>query len=170
MGSTLTLMAGGAGWARDGTTRRASIELATGQSFDLSPLIFGQFIEFLGRGIEGGVFEPGSPLSDADGFRRDVLEKVGGLNAPILRFPGGTYTKIYHWRDGVGPAAQRPLPTQSDLEGQCHQPLRHRGVRPLLPASGRGTVPHREHGSRHRRGSGQLGGILQRRGRDVLRG
>ncbi len=109
MGSTLTLMAGGAGWARDGTTRRASIELATGQSFDLSPLIFGQFIEFLGRGIEGGVFEPGSPLSDADGFRRDVLEKVGGLNAPILRFPGGTYTKIYHWRDGVGPAAQRPV-------------------------------------------------------------
>jgi len=108
MGTTLTLMPAGAGWAQDGAARSASIELAAVGSFELSPLIFGQFIEFLGRGIEGGVFDPGSALADADGFRRDVLEKVDGLKPPILRFPGGTYTKIYHWRDGIGPVAQRP--------------------------------------------------------------
>ena len=42
--------------------------------------IFGNFIEHLGRCIYGGIYEEGSPLSDARGFRRDVnevLEKAG---------------------------------------------------------------------------------------------
>ena len=73
----------------------------------VSPLIYGQFIEHLGRCITGGIYEPGSALSDTNGFRRDVLEKVRELNPPLLRWPGGTFTKIYHWQDGVGPASER---------------------------------------------------------------
>lgn len=80
-----------------------------GPATEISPLIFGQFIEFLDRAIDGGVFDKDSPLSDARGFRRDVLEKVRGLRPTILRYPGGTVTKIYHWEDGIGPAAQRPV-------------------------------------------------------------
>src|SRR5690348_15245995 len=38
---------------------------------DIDPKIYGNFIEHLGRCIYGGVFEEGSPLSDADGDRRD---------------------------------------------------------------------------------------------------
>lgn len=41
--------------------------------------IYGQFIEHLGRAINGGIFEEGSPLSDAKGIRKDVLEKIRGL-------------------------------------------------------------------------------------------
>lgn len=73
----------------------------------VEPALYGQFIEHLGRCIDGGLFEPGSPLSDTNGFRRDVLEKVRELNPPLLRWPGGTYTKIYHWQDGVGPREER---------------------------------------------------------------
>jgi alpha-N-arabinofuranosidase len=75
---------------------------------DISPLVFGQFIEHLGRSITGGIYEEGSPLSDSKGFRRDVLDKIKGLHPTILRYPGGTYTKIYHWKDGVGPVEKRP--------------------------------------------------------------
>lgn len=69
--------------------------------------IFGSFIEHLGRCIYGGVFEEGAPLSDERGFRRDVLEAVRRLHVPILRWPGGNFVSGYHWRDGVGPRAER---------------------------------------------------------------
>ena len=38
--------------------------------------IYGHFIEHLGRCIYGGIYEEESPLSDEDGFRKDVLEAV----------------------------------------------------------------------------------------------
>lgn len=86
----------------------ATITVQTGQRLGrVEPLLYGQFIEHLGRCIDGGIFEPGSPLADANGFRRDVLEKVRELNPPLLRWPGGTFTKIYHWQDGVGPKPER---------------------------------------------------------------
>ncbi|MEN3203812.1 MAG: alpha-L-arabinofuranosidase C-terminal domain-containing protein [Atribacterota bacterium] len=75
---------------------------------DISPLIYGHFIEHLGRCIYGGVFDEDSPLSDARGFRRDVLEAVKKIKCPILRWPGGNFASAYHWEDGVGPKEARP--------------------------------------------------------------
>ena len=75
----------------------------------ISPLIYGQFIEFLGRCIDGGIYEEGSPLSGTNGFRKDVLQAVMELKPTILRFPGGTVTKIYHWEDGTGEKNKRPV-------------------------------------------------------------
>src|SRR5580704_12211488 len=46
--------------------------------------IYGNFIEHLGRCIYGGIYEEGSPLSDSDGFRKDVLEAARGLHIPLL--------------------------------------------------------------------------------------
>lgn len=37
-----------------------------------NPMIFGGFIEHFGKQVYGGVFDPGSPLSDKNGFRIDV--------------------------------------------------------------------------------------------------
>jgi len=74
---------------------------------DISPLIYGQFIEHLGRAIYGGIYDENSPLSDANGFRKDVVEKVRALRPPLMRYPGGTVTKIYHWKDGIGPKPAR---------------------------------------------------------------
>ena len=36
----------------------------------VNPMIFGQFIEHLGRCIYGGIYEESSPLSDDAGFAR----------------------------------------------------------------------------------------------------
>lgn len=70
--------------------------------------LFGSFLEHLGRAIYGGIYEPGSKLADADGFRRDVLDEVRTLGVPIVRYPGGNFVSGYDWRDGVGPKADRP--------------------------------------------------------------
>jgi alpha-N-arabinofuranosidase len=74
----------------------------------ISPLVYGQFIEFLGNCINEGIYEPGSSLSDKNGFRKDVLEKVKQLNPPLVRYPAGTYIKIFNWKDGIGPKESRP--------------------------------------------------------------
>jgi len=74
----------------------------------VDPRIFGQFVEHLGRCIYGGLYEEGSPLSDARGFRRDVLDAARPLRAPVLRWPGGNFVSGYHWLDGVGPKDARP--------------------------------------------------------------
>ena len=74
----------------------------------VNPMIFGQFIEHLGRCIYGGLYEEGSPLSDAQGFRKDVQAAVERLRVPILRWPGGNFVSGYHWEDGVGGKDQRP--------------------------------------------------------------
>jgi alpha-N-arabinofuranosidase len=74
----------------------------------IDPKIYGNFIEHLGRCIDGGIFEEKSKLSDENGFRRDVMKAVKDLNVTLLRWPGGNFVSNYHWRDGIGPRDQRP--------------------------------------------------------------
>ena len=73
----------------------------------VSELIYGQFIEHILTCIQGGVFDPGNPLSDEKGIRTDVLEKLWQMAPPVMRFPGGTIMCQYHWEDAVGPMEQR---------------------------------------------------------------
>jgi alpha-N-arabinofuranosidase len=75
---------------------------------EVHPHIFGNFVEHLGRCVYGGVFEEKSPLSDADGFRRDVMDAARGLGVTLLRWPGGNFASGYNWKDGIGPRDQRP--------------------------------------------------------------
>ena len=70
--------------------------------------VFGSFLEHLGRAIYDGIFEPGSPLANAQGFRSDVLSAVRMLGVPLVRGPGGSFLSQYDWLDGVGPIEQRP--------------------------------------------------------------
>jgi alpha-L-arabinofuranosidase len=70
--------------------------------------IYSGFIEHLGRCIYGGIYEEGSSLSDANGFRSDVIKAVQPLEMPILRWPGGNFVSGYHWEDGIGAKEQRP--------------------------------------------------------------
>ena len=74
--------------------------------------VFGGFVEHLGRCINGGLFEEGSPLSDERGFRQDVLELLKPLRIPVLRWPGGNFASNYHWEDGIGPRGERPSRTE----------------------------------------------------------
>jgi alpha-N-arabinofuranosidase len=70
--------------------------------------LFGSFLEHLGRAIYQGIYDPGSKLSDANGFRQDVLREIRQLGVPIVRYPGGNFVSGYNWRDGVGPKQDRP--------------------------------------------------------------
>ncbi len=89
---------------------------------DIDPKIYGNFLEHLGRCIEGGVFDEGSPLSDANGFRRDVLDAAKKLGVTLLRWPGGNFSSNYHWNDDIGPRDQRPR-RASRWRGEPSRPI-----------------------------------------------
>src|SRR6187402_2457183 len=72
--------------------------------------IFGQFAEHLGHGIYGGIWVgPKSRIPNVRGYRKDVVDALKDLSVPFVRWPGGCFADEYHWRDGVGPAAKRPV-------------------------------------------------------------
>jgi alpha-N-arabinofuranosidase len=75
---------------------------------DFNRRLFGAFLEHLGRSIYTGVYDPGNPLSDERGFRKDAIREVAGLHVPIIRYPGGNFVSGYNWLDGVGPKKDRP--------------------------------------------------------------
>ena len=76
---------------------------------EVDPQLFGNFAEHLGRMIYGGIYEEGSPLSDPDGYRIDVMDAVKKLGVSILRYPGGNFSSGYDWKDGIGPKDKRPV-------------------------------------------------------------
>ena len=75
---------------------------------EIDPNLFGSFLEHLGRAIYDGIYDPGSQLSDANGFRKDVIAEIRELGVPIVRYPGGNFVSGYNWLDGVGPKQDRP--------------------------------------------------------------
>jgi alpha-L-arabinofuranosidase len=107
-------LARGLGWAsaQAGTSANvtgARIYVDTRRT--IAPLdrnLFGSFLEHLGRAIYEGIYDPGSKLSDANGFRKDVMNEIRELGVPIIRYPGGNFVSGYNWLDGVGPKQNRP--------------------------------------------------------------
>lgn len=71
--------------------------------------LYSAFIEHMGRAIYSGIYEPGHPQADEDGFRKDVLELVRALRIPAIRYPGGNFVSAYNWEDGIGPKDERPV-------------------------------------------------------------
>lgn len=100
-----------AGWTQESQARiKIDVERQIGE---IDQMIYGNFVEHLGRCIYGGLYEPGSSLSDENGFRKDVMKATKELNVPIVRWPGGNFVSGYHWEDGIGPKEKRP--TRIDL-------------------------------------------------------
>jgi len=90
-------------------TPQARIKIDTDRTVgEVHPYVFGNFAEHLGRCIYGGIYEEGSPLSDKDGYRKDVMEATKQLGVSLLRWPGGNFASGYNWKDGIGPKNQRP--------------------------------------------------------------
>ncbi len=75
----------------------------------IDPRLYSSFLEHLGRAVYGGIYEPGHPTADADGFRQDVIDLVQQLDTPYCRYPGGNFVSAYDWQDGVGPRSERPV-------------------------------------------------------------
>ncbi len=82
---------------------------ATGKD-TISRHIYGHFSEHLGRCIYDGFYvgESNKTIPNVKGVRTDVVQALRKLGIPNLRWPGGCFADTYHWRDGIGPKAQRP--------------------------------------------------------------
>ncbi len=76
----------------------------------ISPWLYGQFTEHLGELIYPGIWVgENSSIPNTRGIRNDVVDALKPLGIPLLRWPGGCFADLYHWRDGIGPREQRPM-------------------------------------------------------------
>jgi alpha-N-arabinofuranosidase len=75
----------------------------------ISPRLYGHFAEHLGRCCYGGLWAGTgqTAIPHQNGFHSGAVEALRALPVPLLRWPGGCYADHYHWRDGIGPAAER---------------------------------------------------------------
>lgn len=87
------------------------IELITGESGPVvDERLHSQFIEFLGACIAEGIWVgEDSEIPNIHGLRRDTVEALRELQPPVVRWPGGCFADTYHWRDGIGERAKRPV-------------------------------------------------------------
>ena len=82
---------------------------ASGGKTQINKNIYGQFAEHLGRCIYDGIWVgKDSPIPNVNGYRKDILEALQALKVPVLRWPGGCFADTYHWKNGIGPVADRP--------------------------------------------------------------
>jgi alpha-N-arabinofuranosidase len=72
--------------------------------FDISPLLYMQFMEPLGT-TDSSVEAAWN--YETDDWRTDFIDAVRDLAPDTMRF-GGLFSRYYHWHEGIGPPAQRP--------------------------------------------------------------
>lgn len=82
----------------------ASLTIRPDQELGLiSPLLYGQFTEHIGRLIYEGIWVGrGSSIPNRNGYRLDTLEALKRIHPGVFRWPGGCFADTYHWEDGVG--------------------------------------------------------------------
>ncbi len=89
---------------------KASLKINLNDRIDrIDERIYSSFIEHMGRAVYHGIYEPGHPTADEDGFRQDVMNLIAPLNIPLIRYPGGNFVSGYDWQDGVGPNRVKTL-------------------------------------------------------------
>lgn len=80
--------------------------------------IFTQFAEHLGTGIYGGLWVgDDKSIPNTNGFRNDVVKALRDLSVPVIRWPGGCFADEYHWREGIGDPAKRPVKVNTHWGG-----------------------------------------------------
>jgi alpha-N-arabinofuranosidase len=74
-----------------------------------SPLLHSHFVEHLGGVVYDGIWVgEGSKIPNVAGLRKSLIDALNRIQAPLFRWPGGCFADSYHWKDGIGPRAQRP--------------------------------------------------------------
>ena len=57
--------------------------------------------------------EGNTTIPNTRGIRNDIVAVLRKLKIPVLRWPGGCFADTYHWKDGIGPKAKRPVMVNS---------------------------------------------------------
>jgi alpha-L-arabinofuranosidase len=115
-------------WA-DAQTLDSRIEVLTGEPLGIiSPNLYGHFTENLSGVIYDGVWVgANSKVPNIDGIRKELIDEMKKIKAPVVRFPGGCFADSYDWRDGVGPPDKRPRRTNFWAPGETSAaPASHR--------------------------------------------
>ncbi|MGA8274042.1 MAG: alpha-L-arabinofuranosidase C-terminal domain-containing protein [Candidatus Sulfotelmatobacter sp.] len=114
-------------WAQS-TVVDSRIEVLTGEPLGtISPNLYGHFTENLSGVIYDGVWVgPNSKVPNIDGIRKELVEEMRKIKAPVVRFPGGCFADSYDWRDGIGPADKRPRRTNFWAAGESSAAPSHR--------------------------------------------
>ena len=69
----------------------------------IKPELYGHFAEHIGGVIYDGIYVgKDSKVENVNGFRKEIIDKLKAINAPVVRWPGGCFAEIYDWRDGIG--------------------------------------------------------------------
>lgn len=95
------------------STAEARIEILLDEVLGtISPNVYGHFIEHIGGVIYDGIWVgENSKVPNLGGIRKELVEQMRQIKAPVVRYPGGCFADSYDWRDGVGPADKRPRRT-----------------------------------------------------------
>jgi alpha-L-arabinofuranosidase len=111
------------------TSADSRIEVLLGEPLGtISPNIYGHFAENLSGVIYDGIWVgPASKVPNINGIRKELVDEMRKIKAPVVRFPGGCFADSYDWRDGIGPADKRPRRTNFWAEGEsAAAPASHR--------------------------------------------
>src|SRR5882757_5614211 len=94
----------------------------------ISPNIYGHFAENLGGVLYDGIWVgENSRVPNINGFRKELIEHMRKIKAPVIRYPGGCFADSYDWRDGIGPADKRPRRTNFWANAESEKaPASHR--------------------------------------------
>ena len=132
--------------------------------------LLGAFLEHLGRAVYTGVYEPGSKLADANGFRKDVIAEVEGPRRADHALPGRQLRlrlQLARRRRPQGQAADRP---RAGLEFARDEPVRHQRLHRVVQARRHRAAAGLQPGHGHARAGRRLRRVLQRRqGHEVER-
>jgi len=90
--------------AAEATQAASAIVIEPKPLFEISPLLYMQFMEPLG--VTDSSVEAAWDYN-RDDWRKDFVETTKDLAPGAMRF-GGLFSRYYKWREGVGPAERRP--------------------------------------------------------------
>jgi len=78
----------------------------------ISSDIYGHFVEHLGGVVYDGIWVGGnSKVPNINGIRKELIDDMKKIKAPVVRYPGGCFADSYDWQDGIGPTDKRPRRT-----------------------------------------------------------
>jgi alpha-N-arabinofuranosidase len=115
--------------AATSTGPASRIEVLLGETLGtISPNIYGHFAENLSGVIYDGIWVgENSKIPNVNGIRKELIEEMRKIKAPVVRYPGGCFADSYDWRDGVGPVDKRPRRTNFWAEGEAaNAPASHK--------------------------------------------
>jgi alpha-N-arabinofuranosidase len=83
--------------ASDSGGTDSRIEVLLGEPLGtISPDIYGHFTEHLGGVIYDGIWVgPNSKVPNVDGIRKELIEHMRKIKAPVVRYPGGCFADSY---------------------------------------------------------------------------